>query len=146
MILSIAVSLCPWGDSQFGEEKERTKRPARTLFCQGRSVMPTCLGSVFMMYRSRVKPGHSINNQATRPGILMRLWTEVLPMPYHEVVSWPIESWSIAPRVSASFCNIREDTKDMGLRVQLGIQSASSRVSAPSFPESGVPSLGEAPW
>lgn len=37
------------------------------------------------MYSSVRKPGHSMVNQAMRPGRLKMLSTEVLPMPYHEM-------------------------------------------------------------
>ena len=63
----------------------RTKSPANTLFCHGKSVIPYFAGSVFMMYSSVKNPGHSIVNQAMRPGMLSRLATEVLPMPYQPI-------------------------------------------------------------
>lgn len=60
--------------------------------------MPCIRGSVFIMYSTVVNPGISMSTQATRPGRLKALRTDVLPMPYHEMKSCMSESYSTGPR------------------------------------------------
>lgn len=46
-----------------------------------------------IVYNRVRKPGHSIVNQASRPGRLRREGADVLPMPYQDMAHWREAAW-----------------------------------------------------
>ena len=66
-------------DLQDGENV-RTNRLAIVQFANGRLVIPSCFGRLYIIYKSVIKPGASIVAQPILPGILKVDVVEVLPM------------------------------------------------------------------
>lgn len=62
--------------------------PTMVQFAHGRLPMPSSLGSVYMMYRSVMKPGASMVAHAHFPGMLKRESMDVLPWGYHFTSHW----------------------------------------------------------
>lgn len=74
---------------------EHTNMPAIVQFPQARLSIPSSFGRLYMQYSSVMKPGASIVNQPSLPGMLKRESMEVLPIGYHVVNHWIAVTWKM---------------------------------------------------